>query len=133
MFWFLCLLLVTSPALGGYLTNNGWDCGDGEILVDEFICDGHNQCDDNSDEGTRKGEGCNLYPDSGGCKSYQGIRRWRCERTGQCFVKNTEAEACESSDEEPGRECNVTRIDGQEVRGWRCRDMDQCVERDKVG
>ena len=131
MFWFLSLLLVTSPVLGGYLTDDGWDCGDGEILVDEFICDGHNQCDDNSDEGTKPEEGCNLYPDSK-CKSVGGIRRWQCERTGQCYNKKEEAEACEASDEEPGRECNVTRS-GQQVRGWRCRDMDQCVERDKVG
>ena len=128
MFWFLSLLLVTSPVLGGYLTDDGWDCGDGETWKDEAICDGHNQCDDNSDEEL----GCNLYPESG-CQSIRGIRRWRCERTGQCFVNKTDAEACETSDEEPGRECNVTRSGGQEVRGWRCRDMDQCVERDKVG
>ena len=133
MFWFLCLLLVTSPVLGGHLTNNGWDCGDGMTWGFEDICNGHNQCDDNSDEDTSPEEGgCNLYPDSG-CPSYQGERRWRCVRTKQCFVKKTEAEACEASDEEPGRECNVTRISGQEVRGWRCRDTGRCVERDKVG
>ena len=127
MCWYLCLLLVTSPVLGGHLTNTGWDCGDGTTWEFKHICDGYNQCDDNSDEEL----GCNLYPESG-CQSIRGIRRWRCERTRQCFVKKTDAEACETSDEEPGRECNVTRS-GQQVRGWRCRDMDQCVERDKVG
>ena len=132
MFCLLGVILVTSSVSGGHLTNDGWDCGDGEqTWGDEAICDGYNQCDDNSDEGTEPGEGCNLYPGSG-CPSYRGIRRWRCERTGRCYDTKGEADTCETSDEEPSRDCSVTRIGGQEVPGWRCRDTGRCIERDKV-
>ena len=127
MLWLL--LLVTSPVLGGHLTNDGWDCGDGQSWGDEEICNGYDQCDDNSDEGTEPHEGCNLYPESG-CPSYQGIRRWRCKRSGRCYDKREAATRCEESEEEPSRECRVTRR-GQELEGWTCGDG-RCVERTKV-
>jgi hypothetical protein len=31
----------------------------------DWVCDGYDQCEDNSDEGMEEGQGCNLYPNSG--------------------------------------------------------------------
>jgi pimeloyl-ACP methyl ester carboxylesterase len=64
------------------------------LLSQVFICDGFEQCGDGSDEGAAPGQGCNLFPSSG-CSSDNGDRHWRCDRTGECFKTEGEAEECQ--------------------------------------
>ena len=126
------LVSVTSTVLGGQLTNEGWDCEDGTTWDDRFICDGYSQCDDDSDEGTKPGEGCNLYPESG-CPSHEARRRWRCERTGECWDRREQAEACEAGSQPSSRECTVTSLGGEENPGWKCVSGSvRCVGRGRV-
>merc|ERR1719369_136014 len=99
-----------------------WKCGD-TCFVDTLICDGYEQCNDNSDEGKEPYQGCNLYPDSG-CLSYGGKKHYRCERSGECFKKKSEADKCEISTGPPMRECE---LDDE----WRCGDG-RCVKKSRV-
>ena len=115
----LISVMSLSPVSGGQLTNEGWDCEDGTTWTDRFICDGYSQCDDDSDEGTRPGEGCNLYPESG-CPSHEARRRWRCQRTGECWDTREQAETCETSSEPSSRECTVRPLGGEQTPGWKC-------------
>ena len=71
-----------------------WPCGT-ECVDNMLICDGIQNCKDNSDEGESPGEGCNLYPLSG-CPSSGGVENYKCDKTGVCFNRKSEAEKCES-------------------------------------
>ena len=68
----------------------------GNCCADIFFCDGFvDQCSDlNLDEGREPGQGCNLFPDSG-CESHAGKRHFKCQRTGECFKTDKDAETCE--------------------------------------
>ena len=106
---------------GGWVDKCGWMCPD-PCIDKTWICDGYDQCPDDSDEGKEPGEGCNLFPESG-CPSFQGLRHYKCNRTGDCFENEDDAKDCEQSIEAPKRECTGGL--------WKCRDG-RCIERDKV-
>lgn len=115
-----CILTVSSQA---GLESCGWRCGS-DCLVESFICDGYEQCEDNSDET----EGCHLFPESG-CKSHGGRRHYLCQRTGDCFQTRAGAEACERSvtTVKPSNGCMLD--DGDQ--GWKCGDG-KCIVMDQV-
>ena len=122
----MLLRIVLSSVLfghivGGELAACGWKCGS-QCIDKSWICDGYEQCDDNSDEGKEPGEGCNLFPESG-CPSSGGLRHYKCERTGDCFEKERDARQCEATTGPPKREC--------EGNLWKCKDG-RCIERRQV-
>ena len=132
----LCSLIVTATAFSIYetstasshLSSRGWVCGD-ETYPSSWICDGHNQCDDDSDEGKEPHQGCNLFPDSG-CASFGGRRHYKCRRSGECFPDQRDADVCDAGfvTQLPSRDCS--HEDSGEA-GWRC-DDGRCVTSDHV-
>ena len=77
--------------------NLGFRCQDDGVCWDEeFVCDGYEQCEDGSDEGTEEVQGCNLYPNSG-CASIGGLLHYKCLKTSECFSSKEDAEKCETS------------------------------------
>jgi len=114
-------LSVLGHKVGGEIASCGWRCGS-ECIDKSWICDGYEQCDDNSDEGKSPGDGCNLFPDSG-CPSYKGVRHYKCERTGECFERESDARKCEVTTGPPTRQC--------EGDLWKCKDG-RCIERRQV-
>ena len=132
----LCSLIVTATAFSIYetstasshLSSRGWVCGD-ETYPSSWICDGHNQCDDDSDEGKEPHQGCNLFPDSG-CASFGGRRHYKCRRSGECFPDQRDAAVCDAGfvTQLPSRDC---RHEDSGEAGWRC-DDGRCVTSDHV-
>ena len=123
---------ISTDKKTSYLTSSGcWRCGD-ECYPREWICDRREQCNDNSDEGTVPGQGCNLYPDSN-CTSFGGRRHYMCQRTGDCFSEESEARTCDESEiastNPPSRSCTLG-MDSL-MKGWRCGDG-QCIKLEKV-
>ena len=106
------MLTFYPSVMAGELSSCGWLCPD-TCIDKSWICDGYEQCDDNSDEGKEPGEGCNLFPESG-CPSSMGLRYYKCEKTGECFDKERDAAECEVSGEAPKRECDGGL--------WKCKD-----------
>ena len=121
---------ISSEKKDSYLSSSGcWRCGE-ECYPREWICDRREQCNDNSDEGTAPGQGCNLYPESN-CTSFGGRRHYKCQRTGDCFAEESEARSCNdsemSSTHPPSRSCTL----GMGDEGWRCGDG-LCIKLEKV-
>jgi len=118
---YLTMMTIYPLVMAGELSSCGWLCPD-PCIDKSWICDGYEQCDDNSDEGKEPGEGCNLFPESG-CPSSMGLRYYKCERTGECFDKESDAAKCEDSGEAPKRECDGGL--------WKCKDG-RCIEQQRV-
>ena len=116
----ICLALLGSTT-AGELAPCGWKCPS-PCIDKSWICDGYEQCDDNSDEGKESGECCNLYPKSG-CPNSMGLRQNKCERTVECFDKKSNADECEDSSGAPKRECDGGL--------WKCKDG-RCIEHHRV-
>ena len=124
MIWLIHVMLIVNYCSASSCPGGDWRCGSGECFVKQFICDSIEQCEDNSDEGSEPGQGCNLFPESG-CISYGGRRHYKCQRTGECYPDKAGAELCESdkTTDQPQQDCVLET--GQS--GWRCRDG-RCIE-----
>jgi len=114
---------VADPTCLKELGEEGWRCLDGECVSLEWLCDGFNQCGDDTDEGSEPGQGCNLFPDSQ-CRSFGGLQYHYCERTGDCYLDPADAASCNTTQLPVNSGC-------ESDEEWKCKDG-RCIKKIKV-